>query len=548
MKETKQERLKKDLPPLESYQTKAIDFILSNWNTGINSLCALDVGMGKTRIACEIISRLFDVKAKIRLSGYVLICCSTSGVRDTIWADTLSDYNIRIITCESEQFRRKKIESKQKLSIPPMTACLITYANLYKEGNIEYFINTPPNLIVFDEYHTLTNNFSKKNQSYRNSVLKLPCRLRLGLTATPFINDEMESIIAYGILNERELVEKFYDSEKEEKEEIQEYVKEKKQSFLFYESNQNYLIQSKEYIVSIPMSKELHAQYLSVTEETRPWHMKNQHAVGKLTISPTLLAKDLLSGANSKTATGKVIALKSIINHLPKGDKIVIFDTYRDTLNHIKKLDFIRPLKPLFYVGGQKTKNKSIFERFNNDSEYRCLLTTRQEGGEGLNLQNANHLVMMNCWYTAKEIIQIFGRIKRKGQMKPVYAYLFGYNLYDCIGPGRPGIEYFLKEDFDFYTAIWRKTEMCEEWGLEIKNKLPSPMPFYNSLTFESDFNDFLNQVIITPQPMIESDELKTERNEDDKTPNESGVEFDFDDGFTLAERLSDFYNKYLGL
>jgi len=110
---------------------------------------------------------------------------------------------------------------------------------------------------------------------------------------------------------------------------------------------------------------------------------------------------------------------------------------------------------------------------FNKWPEYRVLLTTRQEGGEGLNLQAANHLILINCWYTAKDIIQILGRIKRKGQMKPVYAYILGYNLFECLGSGKKPEAYFLEENEGFYKKVRQKAEMCEEWGIEVKNKLP---------------------------------------------------------------------------
>ncbi|MDR0656089.1 MAG: DEAD/DEAH box helicase [Treponema sp.] len=504
----KQEGLTSSLPPLETYQQDAIDFISSNWAKGINSLCALDVGMGKTRVACEIIARVCDTNADVRLKGYVLICCSTSGVRDTIWAETLQAYSLDTIICEGEQFQRKKLQTKKKLSIPPMTTCLITYANLYTEENIKYFINSPPTLIVFDEYHTITNNSSRDNQSYRNAVLQLPKSLRLGLTATPFINNEMETLIAYGLLNDTKLVKKFYDSEKKGRDKLTEEVSKKISVFLFYRSNPYQFQTANEWAISIPMGKKLYTQYLSLIEKTQySSYMKRQHAVGKISVSPSLL-----SNTNVKIMTGKALALKLIIENLPDGDKIVIFDTYRDTLKYIKKLDFIRPLKPLLYLGGQKMENKKVLDKFTNDVEHRALLATRQEGGEGLNLQNANHLVLMNCWYTAKDIIQIFGRVKRKGQKKPVYAYLLGYNLFDCLGMGRKNPkDYFLKEEWDYYKAVNRKTEMCEQWGIEIEAKLPLTKPFFSESTFEKEFNAFLQKIIIPKATMIESDKIQIE-------------------------------------
>jgi SNF2 family DNA or RNA helicase len=499
-----------NLPPLEPYQQESIDFITSNWIKGINSLCALDVGMGKTRVACEIISEHCKKDAIKRLDGYVLICCSTTGTRDSIWKDTLTNYGIKIITLEGERFQRIKMEQRKELTIPPMTVCLITYANLYR--NIDYFRKSLLSLIVFDEYHILTNNSLKESHSYRNAVMSLPHCARIGLTATPFINNEMEAMVAFGLLNDTSLITNFFSSDTDGKRNLLQEVKAKKEDFLFYKENPYNLTHVSEWIISVPMGKELYCQYTSICTKIEPNSIKRKHQVGKLTISPSLAEKKMKPDLDSENITGKIIALRSIIEHLPSGDKIVIVDTYRETLQYIANLKFIRPLKPVLYLGGEKAENKKNLDLFLNKSDHRIFLTTRQEGGEGLNLQVANHLVLMNCWYTPKDIIQIFGRIKRKGQAKPIYAYLLGYNLLDCLDPGRHPEQYFLPEDLDFYRAIREKSEMCEEWGINVKTKMPIPKCFTKSSTFKQEFDDFLNQVILPEQPKIESDEIKKER------------------------------------
>jgi superfamily II DNA or RNA helicase len=495
------------LPPLLDYQTEAIDFIYSNWSNKINTLCALDVGMGKTRVACEIISRLFGREAPNRLQGYALVCCSTSGVRDTIWKETLENYNQKISILEGEQFSRIKLTIKKLLTIPPFTTCLITYANLCKNDNITYFKNTPPNLIIFDEYHTLTNNSLRKDQQYRNAIMELPVRLRMGLTATPFVNNEMESVIAFGILNDTKIIETFLNGDLGQRQSLVQRVKAK--NFLFYKDNPYNQTPVSEWVVSIPMGREHYNQYLKIHNNHENDKMSNTHKIGKLTVSPVLLDKKERLGLNEKIETGKVKALRAIISQLPDGDKIIIFDNYRETLKYIMRLGFVRSLRPVLYIGGAKSNNQASFERFNNNSDCRILLTTRQEGGEGLNLQAANHLVLMNCWWTVKDIIQILGRIKRKGQRKPVYIYIFGYNLFDCLEPGEPPDSYILPEDSNFYRVIRQKKEMCEEWGIAVETKLPHLKSFFNFSTFERDFTHFLEMTIKKNPPKIMSEELK---------------------------------------
>jgi len=465
--------------------------------------------MGKTRVACEILSRLLNINAEKRLREYVLVCCPTTGLIETIWTETINDFKLKKIILAGDELKRIKIDSKKSLAIPPLTVCFITYSNLIKDDIIDYLVNKPPTLIIFDEYHTLTNNAPKKNQQYRNAIQKLPKWLRLGLTATPFVNNEMESVLAYGFLNDIKLIDEFYTSDKEQRKLMTKDIKEK--HFLFIKENQYNLTKSTDSIISIPVDNEHYKIYLSVKEKYNYNHMKLFNQVGKLTISPSLIDNAHKLGINLKIDTGKVIAIRSIINNLPRSDKIVICDNYRDTLKYVMTLDCIRPLNPVLYVGGNKSDNKKSIELFNNKPEYRAFLTTRQEGGEGVNLQIANHLILLNCWYTAKDIIQILGRVKRKGQKKPVYTYILGYNLFGCSEYNEKPDAFFLPEEELMYKLIGQKIEMCQDWGIEVKTKLPKMVPFFNVFTFENDFSNYLEETVIKEKPMISNDELNIE-------------------------------------
>jgi superfamily II DNA or RNA helicase len=371
-----------------------------------------------------------------------------------------------------------------------------------------YFFTS--NIIIYDEYHTLTNNASKKDQKYREAIMKLPCGLKIGLTATPFVNNEMEAVLAFGLLNNIDLIEKFHLADLANRKLMVQKVKETQ--FLFYRMNPYNLPLVSEWLISIPMGKEHYDQYLSVKKEYGSENMASRHRVGKLSVSSALVdnKKNKLN-LNLKIETGKIKALRGIISHLPDGDKIVICDNYKETLEYIMQLDFMEPLNPLLFVGGSSpSSNKDNSVSFINKPECRALLTTRQKGGEGVNLQAANHIVLINFWYTVKEVVQIIGRIKRKGQRKPVYAYILGYNLLDCLESGMASESYILKEDEDFYRIIRKKMEIYEEWGMSVKTKMPPLQEFFNFSSFENDFSNFLEQ-ILGKNPLIKG---FNERNE----------------------------------
>jgi superfamily II DNA or RNA helicase len=326
----------------------------------------------------------------------------------------------------------------------------------------------------------------------------------------------MESVLAYGFLNDLDMVAEFQSADGGCRNTLIQEVKTKQ--FLFIKEQLYNLTPVSDWVISIPMGKEHYNQYLTVKKEYKSNHMKNVHQVGKLSVSTSLVDEEIKSKLYWNIETGKIKAIRSIISNLPAADKIVICDNYRETLEYIMRLDFMRALKPLLYVGGAKSDNKKNIESFNNNPERRALLTTRQEGGEGVNLQAANHLILVNCWYTVKDIIQILGRIKRKGQKKPVYTYILGYNLFDCTEPKSEKGLFILEEDEDFYKRIRLKTEMCEEWGIRVETKLPPARIFFNYFTFENEFNAFLeNQIIKEPLKITDrefDEEIKKSREE----------------------------------
>lgn len=482
-----------ELPPLTEDQKEAIDFVFSNWKRNpdrLNSLCALDIGMGKTRLACEIINILQCRDNDAYLTGYTLVCCPTIELINTIWTETLSLYNKKPLVLRDEELGIRKLPTKKALTIPNGSVCLITYSNLCNSENIEYIKNTPPSLIVFDEFHTLTNNTQNREKEYRNAICKLPFQQRIGLTATPLVNDEMESVIAYGLLNDPPCIERFYGNPENERKELKSKIK--NIPFYLIKENRNDTVISSEWFISIPMGRRLYDQYTVLCGEYKN-RMTRVHQVGKLSVSSGLIDKKTRSRLklDAVVETGKITALRLIVLKIPKIDKLVVFDNQKPTLNYLARLDFMKELNPVSYYGGD-AKNSGNISTFINDPGCRLLLATRQAGGEGMNLQAANHIVIMNCWYTVKDIIQMIGRIKRTGQTKPVFAYILGYNLFGCIDPGQPKNKYLLPEDFNFLKAILRKSKMSREWGIKSIVAIPQVRCFVDFENFERDFSLFL--------------------------------------------------------
>merc|ERR1719305_144729 len=62
---------------------------------------------------------------------------------------------------------------------------------------------------------------------------------------------------------------------------------------------------------------------------------------------------------------------------------------------------------------------------FNNDPSLKVILISLKAGGEGLNLQVANHVFLLDPWWNPAGEMQAIQRAHRIGQTRPVIAVRF---------------------------------------------------------------------------------------------------------------------------
>lgn len=67
----------------------------------------------------------------------------------------------------------------------------------------------------------------------------------------------------------------------------------------------------------------------------------------------------------------------------------------------------------------------NILYNFNQDKQLRVLLISLKAGGEGLNLQVANRIFIVDPWWNPAAELQAIQRAHRIGQTKTVYAIRF---------------------------------------------------------------------------------------------------------------------------
>ena len=131
-------------------------------------------------------------------------------------------------------------------------------------------------------------------------------------------------------------------------------------------------------------------------------------------------------GAGSFQSSSKIEALIQELRQIPADSKVLIFSQFT------RMLDLIEFRLKQSGIGCAKltgslnlTQRTNIIVSFNNDPSVRALLISLKAGGEGLNLQAADHVFLVDVWWNPACELQAIQRAHRIGQMKPVKAIRF---------------------------------------------------------------------------------------------------------------------------
>jgi SNF2 family DNA or RNA helicase len=120
--------------------------------------------------------------------------------------------------------------------------------------------------------------------------------------------------------------------------------------------------------------------------------------------------------------SAKLKAISTIIENIPKDDKILIVSYFTKLLHHL--CDTLKDKQPLIYHGGLKIYERNqVIDSFKNDSNNRILLMNLRAGGCGLNLTEANHVILIEPYWNNAEEQQAISRCYRLGQKKNVNVY-----------------------------------------------------------------------------------------------------------------------------
>ena len=128
---------------------------------------------------------------------------------------------------------------------------------------------------------------------------------------------------------------------------------------------------------------------------------------------------DLADHASSVGPSSKDTALVALVRrHLAAGEKVVVFTSFRATLDHLGALLAHQGIPAAVYHGGLTRAGKdAVVERFATTSP---VLLTTDAAGEGRNLQFCHVMVNVDLPWNPMQIEQRLGRIHRIGQTHDV--------------------------------------------------------------------------------------------------------------------------------
>ena len=123
-----------------------------------------------------------------------------------------------------------------------------------------------------------------------------------------------------------------------------------------------------------------------------------------------------------KIPSGKIELLLEDIQQIVEGkEKALVYSQFTSCLALIKK-ELDKQGIPYVYLDGSTTNRKEVVDRFQQDKEIPIFLMSLKAGGVGLNLTEADYVLLLDPWWNSAAEDQAIGRSHRIGRTKPVIA------------------------------------------------------------------------------------------------------------------------------
>lgn len=414
---------------LRQYQLAGLRWLNFLYEHGLNGILADDMGLGKTIQVIALLCKLFEEK-KIKR---VLVVAPVTTLAN--WENELQRFSPDLQSYRHHGQRR----SSDQGFLKSRTLTLVSYQTLLKD--ILLFQELDYDYLIMDESQNIKNH---KSKAYR-ALRRIKAKHKAALTGTPIENSSLElwaqmDMLNPGLLGNESLFKKNFlnkiDGESDAA--SSDLLKKIIHPFLLRRKKQDVLksLPPKEEIVYYCEMGEkqekiyrhyanyFHAKMKGILDDdglSGPASMEILNALMRL--RQAALFPDLLDKKHRNIPSAKFEAMKALVEKITEeGHKVLIFSQFVQILSRIKKYLDGRGIK-YSYLDGKTRKREKVINMFRQSDDIPVFLISLKAGGVGINLTEADYVIIFDPWWNPAVEAQAVDRSHRIGQQNKVIAY-----------------------------------------------------------------------------------------------------------------------------
>lgn len=393
------------------HQQTALEWCLNRERDGC--ILADDMGLGKTVTSCSLL-----------VSNFVRTIIIVPLALLHQWVSEIEKHTTGI----SAVIYHGPLKTRAQIKVEDYDVTITTTHTIlgdFKKGLMEMYSSY--DRVIIDEAHKLKN--SKTNCHMVLSTIFKRTPHKLLLTGTPICNNINDLISLFVMLNKAPYNSEDYWKGRGLVEKVEE-VQDIKKEFLLHRTKDAILKDTLPVLtmqtVKIPLQKKSQkVAYKKVTETEHECKLlkilRMRQCLNDIGLCPDDIG--LCPDTDIWEICEKVEKILEIIEKIPATDKVVIFSQWTSMLDIVAKMVG----QPYLMYTGKCTleEKKAILKEFNDkeDTSRRLLFITLKCGGCGLNLNIANHAIIIEPYFNHAEERQAIDRVYRIGQKKDVFIY-----------------------------------------------------------------------------------------------------------------------------
>lgn len=493
---------------LRSYQMEGLNWLRYCWYNRNSNILADEMGLGKTAQSINMINYLAKVE-NIRGPHLVVVPLSTLEhwyQEFQLWTD------LNVVVYHGDQEALKLIYKTEftvlnsKGAIDPtrvqFDVLVTSYEKVYQEFKL--FESIHWRYVVFDEAQKLKNPYGKKYQKVEHLIFE-HCTL---LTGTPIQNDtkelwallhlihpsrfdDLEEFMnKYGDIKDNKQVEELQNILKplmlrRKKSDVEKSIAPKEETIVFVELTRIQKTYYRAFLsdnASILLSQLTNGATNSLTNLVMQLRKVCNHPYlikgAEEDIRREAASNDKYKGMSETEidlhslvdSSGKVVFLDKLLPRLKQqGSKVLIFSQMVKILDIIQRYLELKDYKFERLDGScENNQRAASIDRFKNDPEKFVFLLSTRAAGTGLNLTNANTVILFDLDWNPQNDIQAEARCHRIGQTQKVKVYrlitsnTYEYKMYEKASR-KLGLDYVLLEGGDARNEKQMKPKEIEE-------------------------------------------------------------------------------------